>query len=999
MGLDTKSDPFQVPLGKFLALQNSVFTKAGLLQKRNGFAPLISLPDLTSTYLTTFNGNLTAIGDDIFAYSQGSGSWTNAGQIQPLTLSVLPLVRNNFNQVQTDTVVAVNGLLCEAYTESLGSSTNYKYSVMDSVTGQAVVAPTNIPVPVGAVSGSPRVFLLGDYFIILFTTLISGTSHLQYITVSSITPTMATTATDIANAYIPSQGLSFDAVAVNNNLYIAYNTTSGGQAVNVTYLTKFRAAQGLGPATPTVYAGQKATTISLTSDITGNSPIIWVSYYDSVSNLGHSLAVDVNAHTILAPTQTINLAGVLNITSIAQSQICQIYYEVSNNYSYDSSIPTHYVSHASITQAGSVGSTTVNMRSVGLASKAYLIAGVPYYQSIYFSAYQPTYFTVNANTKTIAAKLAYSNGGSYLTFGLPNVTVTSDTAQLSYLFKDLIETVNKAQAAPVSAAIYSQTGVNLVSIDFTKSAITSVEIGGTLNITGGFLWAYDGVYPTENGFFVWPDNVEVTTSTTDGFLEAQQYFYQVLYEFTDNTGNIIRSAPSVPVTVTTTGTTSSNTIEVPTLRLTYKQNVKIVIYRWSTANQVYYQVTSVTSPLLNDPAVDSISFIDTQADSDIIGNSIIYTTGGVIENISAPAAIDVALFNNRLFLVDAEDRNLLWYSKQVIEATPVEMSDLFTLYIAPTSGAQGSTGPTTAIGAMDDKLIIFKRDALYYINGAGPDNAGSNSTFSDPIFITSSVGCANPLSIVLTPSGLMFQSDKGIWLLGRDLSTSYIGAPVEKYNDNVVMSAQSIPATNQVRFILDNNITLMYDYYYNQWGTFNNSFAISSTLYQSLHTYLNKFGAVYQETPGKYLDGSAPVLMSFTTSWLNVAGLQGYERFYFANLLGVYYTPFTLNVSLAYDYNASAIQSIQVNPDNYEGPWGDEAQWGSGAPWGGPGNLFSARLFPQKQKCQSFQLTVNEVYDNQFGANAAQGLTLSGLALTIGVKKGYRTQSARRSYG
>lgn len=1008
-GLDTKTDPYQIPLGKFSALQNSVFTKAGLLQKRNGFQQLSPLPNSDSTYLTTFNGGLTAIGNEISTYSQGSGTWTDAGQIQPLSLGVLPLVKNNFNQIQTDSTIASNGLLCEVYTESLGSSVNYKYTIADSTTGQTIIAPTNIPVPTGTVSGSPRVFLLNNYFILVFTTLIGGTSHLQYITISSITPTILTIAQDIASAYTPTQALSFDAIVVNDSLYVAYNTVSGGQAIKVTYLTKQRAAAGQTSSTPTTFAGQKATIMSMSADTTGSSPIIWASYYDSSSNTGHSLTVNVLGNQVLAPTATIALAGVVNITAVAQNASCQIYYEVTNAYSYDGAIASNYVNQVAITQAGSVGSTTVSMRSLGLASKAFLVNSNPYYLGIYYSSYQPTYFLINALTKTIAAKLAYSNAGMYLTYGLPSASVNGDVAQVSYLYKDLIESVNKAQGAPASAAIYAQTGINLVAIDFTKAAITSVEIGNNLNITGGFIWGYDGSLPVENGFFVWPDNVEATWSATGGSIHAQPdgatnasaYFYQVTYEWTDNQGNIFRSAPSVPVAVTTTGsgTAGSITINIPTLRLSYKPNVKIVIYRWSVANPIYYQVTSITNPTLNNPAVDSIAYVDTQADASIIGNSIIYTTGGVIENIAPPAAIDVALFNNRLFLLDAEDRNLLWYSKQVIEATPVEMSDLLTLYVAPTSGAQGSTGPTTALGAMDDKLIIFKRDAIYYINGSGPDNTGSNGTYSDPIFITSSVGCANPQSIVLMPSGLMFQSDKGIWLLGRGLDTTYIGAPVEQYNANKVVSAQSIPGTNQVRFILDNNVTLMYDYYYGQWGTFNNSFAVSSTLYQNLHTYLNSYGSVFQETPGEYLDGSSPVLMSFTTSWINIAGLQGYERFYFANLLGTYYTPFNLAVNIAYDYNPSAIQQITVTPDNYVPNYGGEAQWGSGAAWGGPGNVFSARLFPQKQKCQSFQLSVQEVYDSQFGTSSAQGLTLSGLSLTIGVKRGYRTQSARRSYG
>jgi len=401
---------------------------------------------------------------------------------------------------------------------------------------------------------------------------------------------------------------------------------------------------------------------------------------------------------------------------------------------------------------------------------------------------------------------------------------------------------------------------------------------------------------------------------------------------------------------------------------------------------------------MNDPTVDYITITDLLNDGEILGNTLLYTTGGVVEDIAAPASAASALFKNRLFLVDAEDRNLIWYSKQVIETVPVEMSDLLTLYVAPTTGAQGSTGPITALSAMDDKLIIFKKDAIYYLTGTGPDNTGTNNDFTDPVYITSSVGCSNPSSIALMPNGIMFQSDKGIWILGRDMSTSYIGAPVEQFNSRTVQSAQAIPGTNQVRFILDNGITLMYDYFYSNWGTFNNISALSATLYQGAQTYLNTFGQVFQEKPGTYIDGGTPVLMSFTTSWISVAGLQGYERFYEMYLLGSYASPFKLNVQMAYDYNPSPSQATIVTPDNYTPPYGGESVWGAGKGLGNS-NVFEARVFPQKQKCETFQITVNEIYDATYGVTAGQGLTLSGLNLVVGVKRAYRASSAARSFG
>ncbi len=997
-GLDTKSDPFQVSAGKFLTLQNSVFDKTGRLTKRNGFGALTALPDSSSLFLTTFNGSLTAIGTSLNAYSDASDTWTDKGDLLPISLATLPLIRSNLNQSQADSAVSSNGLVCTVYTDNPAGGASYKYVVADVTTGQNIVSPTVIPVASGTVTGSPRVFVLGNYFIILFTNVITATSHLQYIAVNASNPTQVTANTDIASAYISATTLSFDGFVANNNLYIAYNTTTGGQSIKVTYLSTTLGA----PVAAVTFAGRIATVMSVTADITTPSdPIIYASFYDSAGSTGYTLAVDKNLNTILAPTQTISALTLVNLTSSAVNGVCTIFYETTNSYASPISLPSNFISYRTIAQAGTLGTATVLKRSVGLASKAFIVDDVAYLLSVYSSAYQPTYFLLDGSGNIIS-KLAYGNAGPYRTAGLPGVSILEGVAQIAYLMKDLVQAANKQQNPTSATPVYSQTGINLIKFTMSTSRLSVAEIGSDLHISGGYLAMYDGYLPVEHSFFLYPDSVTLTGSAAGGTMTAQQYFYQVTYEWSDNQGNIFRSAPSLPKTITTTGATSSVTLSIPTLRLTYKtaNPVKIVVYRWSAANQTYYQVTSIAAPTLNNTAVDSIDFVDILPDSSILGNNILYTTGGIIENIAAPATNLTALFNNRLFLVDAENPNLLWFSKQVIEATPVEMSDLLTIYVAPTTSAQGSTGPIKALSAMDDKLILFKKNAIYYINGQGPDNTGANSQYSDATFITSTVGCSNQQSIVFIPSGLMFQSDKGIWLLDRSLNTQYIGAAVEAYTlTATVNSAVNVPGTNQVRFTLDSGITLMYDYYFQQWGTFTNVPAVSSTIYGGKHTYINSLGLAYQEASGSYLDGSTPVLMAFTTSWINAAGLQGYERFYQLYLLGQYITPFKLTVQIAYDYNSSFQQSTIVTPEAPSGDYGNEALWGSGEVYGGPSNVFEARVFPEKQKCESFQISVSETYDPSLGLSAGAGLTLSEMEMIIGIKKGYRTQSSGRSFG
>lgn len=987
-GLDLKTDPNQVPAGKFLSLQNTVFDVGGLLKKRNGFSLLTTLPDTTYNNLVTLNSNLVATGKNLSTYSSETNAWVVQGSTRPVDLSVQPLVRSAASQTVCDATVASNGLVCTAYTDSTGSF----YQITDGSTGQAVVHATALV----STAVMPRTFVLGSYFIVTYLATISATPHLQYVAIPIANPNSPRTSADISTL-VSGLTAGYDGVVSGMSLYIGWKSTAG----NLRY-TKLSSTLSLFSAT--TVATHDADLMSLTADESGSNPVIYMSFWDSGSTNGYTTAFNQNLTQVLAPTQFLAGVSIRALTSKANSQLLTLLYENIHNYSF-AAVASDFTTKNTVTQAGVVGSSSVLLRSVGIASKMFADTAGTYYCLLnYGQTYQPTYFLCDLSGNVIA-KLAYSNGINYVsTEVLPSVSsIVDNVFTVSYLFKDLLVPVNKSQGVANVNGIYAQNGVNLASFDLGIVPQYDSEIARTLHLTGGYLWMFDGFKPVEHGFHVWPEDIKVTTSAAGGNLADQTYFYQVTYEWTDAQGNIHRSAPSVPmIQVTAGGNTSTNTLNIPTLRLTQKTTpnaVRIVIYRWSTAQQNYYQITSIASPTLNNPAVDSITYTDTQADSAILGNELIYTTGGVVENIAAPASSASTLFKSRLFVVDAEDRDLIWYSKQVIQTVPVEFSDVFTTYVAPTAGAQGSTGHITALSALDDKLIIFKHSAIYYIVGTGPDNTGANNDFSEPVFITSTVGCANPNSIVQMPMGLMFQSDKGIWLLGRDLSSKYIGAPVESFNNSLVKSAVCVPGTNQVRFTLENGSVLMYDYYYDQWCSFSGIPGISSTLYQGMHTFLNSLGQVLQETPGSYIDNTKPVLMSYTTAWFKLTDLQGFQRAYYLYLLSNFITPHKISVQLAYDYDVAPKQISIISPDNYSLPYGDDPLYGSTSPYGGPSVVEQHRVFFQKQKCQSFQVIVAEIYDPTFSVPAGAGLTMSGLNIVVGAKGTHPRLPSAKSVG
>lgn len=991
-GVDTKTDPKQLQIGNFLSLQNTVFDENGLLKKRFGFDILPDLPASNITDIMTFNGNLTLTGTEFYALSTQSDTWLDQGPLISLQLSVSQMVRKSTAQQTVDIAVTEAGLAITTWKDSNG--TKY-YQILDINTSQIIVQ--NVPLPSGAVF--PRCFLLGTFFIVTFTITISSVVTLRYIAIPINDPNSPGSAVTLsAAAPVLAAGSPYDGKVIDDQLYLAWASTNSNKEITVTKLSR-TLIQGITATTSTNVT--QVSTISVTGDTTGSSPIIWVSW-TSAANAVLTLTYNAGLVQVLAPTSVATSVTTRNITSFARNGINTIFVSQAAVYSFISVVSDTLLSY-SVTAAGAVtGSYGIN--GATLASKACEVDGVIYFMMATPGPLQPTYFLFNEFAQPIA-KLAYSNGG-----GTPVDQVLSSSivyghdVYIGYLFKDLLVSVNKSQGATFTGGVYSQTGINISKWTIVDQQMPHVEIAGSLFFASGLLWQYDGVGPVELGFNLWPENLKATLATSGGHLTDQQYYYAITYEWTDGAGNIQRSAPSPPLSALATGGSGSSkfTLDIECLRMTRKDvvptgnQVRIVIYRWSTAQPIYYQANSITSPTLNTGS-NSIQFVDTLADSSILGNPILYTTGGVIENIGPPACNSLTLFKSRLMLLDAEDPNLIWYSKQVIESTPVEMSDLFTLYVAPTTGAQGSTGPSKVLFAMDDKVIIYKSNAIYYITGQGPDNTGANNDFSDPVFITATVGSSNQ-HMVLIPQGIVFQSNKGFWLLGRDLNTSYIGAQVEKYNEDTLLSAVTIPGTNQIRLVLSSGVILMYDYFYGQWGEFMGAPAIASTTYQDKHTLLGKYQIALQEGIG-FKDNSSPTLISFTTGWISMSGIQGYQRIYALYLLGQFITPHKVSVQIAYDYNDSNVQNSTITPDNYVGTYGSDSLYGGSSPYGGPGNVEQWRVFFERQKCQAFKITVSEIFDASFGTTAGKGLTISAMSVLIGAKSQYPRLKPSHSVG
>jgi len=580
--------------------------------------------------------------------------------------------------------------------------------------------------------------------------------------------------------------------------------------------------------------------------------------------------------------------------------------------------------------------------------------------------------------------------------------------------------------SPIPVRVVNTAQVSINSTDTPAQVATALNTA--VGAVAGTPWTHSVAGPnvdTETGSTgAVPDTSGggIRNNNVGGNLTAGTRYYYAIYEWTDAAGEYRRSATSLPVAAITgdmddpgslttsslsygadpaRNTNKTNIIAIPTLRLTRRvgSSVKIGLFRTQaivgqlSGSVPAYRVTTLT----NDNTVDSVSYTDTAKDADITSAEVLYTCSGELPNGPPPPTALTVNYANRLWCVDSEDPVSLWYSKpaKLGYAAEFGLLGLTSIRMDPLGGG------ITALGVMDDKLVIFKERRVYILAGDGPDVDGTGSVYGQPVLVTTDVGCTNPESIVLTKDGLLFQSAKGIYLLDRSGQVHpELGAPVAAFGTQSITSAILKPNTTEVVITSDTGTTLLWDYFYNQWGTFTGHQAVAAMLWSGNYVYLRSDGTLRQETPGLYTDAGAPIILKAQTSWLKMSGIQGFGRVYSAMVLGEFIDPHLLTMQFEFDYAQDTISEVWFDAGNAfaTGPYG-AGLYGSTRPYGGgdgQGKQYQFRGRPSRQKCEAVRLTL---YDTpQAGGSAS--LTLTALSLEVGVRPGrYRRLSATRFSG
>jgi hypothetical protein len=1038
-GLDTKSDPRLVTPGKLLQAQNVIFKQTGSLNRRWGYQALPAQNSGATTKPTKalalgqFNQQLLLF-DGLYVqqYSPTFDSWEVASSAQALTSSAFApnctqknksIVRTSGQQISPDfaTLGGIDVYVWEDQTNITGTpELNGIYlAIFETSTGNLL---SNVHLDTSTTAIRPKAIAVPSANVIAIFWTNSADNKLYHTTLNPATQQTS------GSGSLVTMGTPFFDVQTSplvqpdgSNVIVLYSAAT----TNYATWQSFSYSTGLpvSATTTTLHANpvtkSSTGTLNITFDPGGTA--FWCTYADNgTGSTSCSTVRYTSTYTqTFNPVQTITggtqIMTVCAGTAPGAPGFLYIFAEQFNNVE-ATGIGNNQVVQQNLSSAGSVGTQSAfSGYGFGLASKLQFFnpgngSYIPLLNLAFQSPFQSCYFSVLALTQQsgfmpcFVAQTPPGLGGGLVSNAADGPSgalgnsdnVLPEFVQVSPGVFKYANLVRGSGQFTQFGNLLSLTGVQQTKLDFTTPNLQSIEIAGSLYTAGGTVGQFDGSTFVENNFLLGPEGVVASAfSTTGGHMAPGVFYYCVVWSWQDSNGAVQYSSPSVAVSVTVPAGTSTNQVEIafPALLATAKSNVQARIYRTAANGTTFTEVTTAQNACyLNGSFVTAgfCSFFDGYADASIASNGAMYTQpplpGGTtapptLENTAPPPCTMMAPFDERLFVSGLDNPLAYAFSQQVVSGIPLQFNAaLMTGLIDPDGGA------ITGIARLDSNLVFFKQTAIFYINGTGPDATGQNSAYSQPAFLPSGgVGCVNQNSIVLVPKGLMFQSLNGFYLLDRGLNVTYVGAPVEFYNNLVVTSATLLP--NQwIVWTTTSGTAIVYDYFYDQWSTFTNHQAVAAILFNGLYYFAQANGTVMQQTPATFTDNGTVIGINVLTAKFALAQIQGYQRVYEAYLLGSYRGPgVTLTVGCAYD-NEAEINAMAVVPvDNALGVTLVNSGFFGTEPWTGKdGSTVLQLRFDICKKCESIQFQISDSQNNP----GYEGFSLSAITLNVGVKRG-----------
>ncbi len=959
-GIDTKTDEKNVPIGSWLAAENVDYRATGAVSKRQGFtAKTVQVDGGTDLHTgdaaTTFLDELLQYSNNqLYTFSENKNRWYNKGAVSNAVTSETSVGNTTATSIQQDYATVAN-ISCYAFTD-VSANSNISIRLYDNDT-QTLLAEHSVA---GSGLILERVGYIANTFLIFYQ--VAGAINYYRIDVSDLLTLQGP-------VVVAATGGGVNLLNIGNRLFVSYADATN---MNIFYyrddLTSVAPVGSTLPGTEEYYCMSKQGFSDIRL-VYGNTTVL----YDYNLSQIHAPATGTigfqptNGGSVQDPD---NADATLLFVNDNIDVVVQIGIKMFRIDSAGVFTDLGWVMHA------------VNMVSQPqlLNGQVYMVVNKKLNDS---NSGQRTYYLISKDGQLLS-KVADGVAVRRTTQALAPLLI--DGPKLSFIGAQYSEFFKSdTPASSTSTAIMRYT------FDFNTNAnFYDATLGKSLHVSGGLLSLYDGKRVTENGFLEVPlppydlATASISPSLGVGSQVALEYpqtvQYVVVYAWVDDQGQIHRSAPSVGASIAIPDFQREVTMKVRPLTLTNKTNVEVEIYRTEGNGTTLYKVSAATPQaslqngrLDNDPSEAFLTFTDRLSDDTLIGQELLYTTGGVLENVAPISNKYVVSNKTRVFLLSGDGQSIQ-YSKLAEENVGLGFFDGFIMRLDRVGGE------ATALAVMDDNLIILKRNTLQLLAGQGPDNLGQNDDFRQPTTIPSDVGCVDPSSVLSTPAGVAFKSSKGIYLLRRNFQVEYIGAPVERYNNETITSATLLQKDSQAVFTTESGTALMFDYDEGKWATYENLRAVDAVVYNNRYCYLRSNGSFMES--GGWSDNGTYVPLVLESSWIPLDGIQGFQKVKSLYLLGQYFSPHKIKVSFAYDYinNYTASYTIDATAEWSGGEYG-LGDYGDGE-FGGNAKPLQKRVFTKTMKCQAIKFKIETLYDGALGPDSS----FSNFLLEIGLK-------------
>lgn len=1005
-GMNTKTDPKKVS-GEFLLVQDGVYTQVDDVEKRNGYTMLTTAIAgggnlVAPRMMSTYNNEITCQDSgQLYSLSTTLQAWEKQGNYTSIDFSD----KGIFNQSSTGSGndVATAGNLTfyvyEYVIPSIGTGPSVVITVQDNDTGATVLAPTTLSVTVGGTNGAdtaaPRCVKLSNSTVAVFYLSTTTSLAMRILTISG-------TVVSVGAETIVENNIRRIGSSHSHPIYDVASSATGCVLMAHLYgspdsiRTRTISSSGTTTATSslTLTSTQTDNPVACTVDPTNGN--IWVYFVDSPSGGQYQpyYAVYTSTLGVVLGASSMDFSTavpLIQITAQVNTPTNQTaFFTAFRTDSLFSSQGINCIESYTVTSVGAVTPNGIVATGIGIASRVFTYSGTNYFLAYYqgpsydpsassstFPSFEPTFFVFDTSNNCVVGRFASAVALSLPYWYAPQVTSLSASQFVFLGAKKYASAVVQSQSGTPGAIqqTVSTYGSFSVQFSFNTPRVYKNTPAGQLNLlNGAMISAYDGQTCAEWGFHLYPEILSITQATGGGgVIPAGTYAYVAVYQWIDANGNLHQSSPSQETIVTVISSSSEVTLEITNPYESGKSGITIQVYRTVASGTQFFQVTGTTS-------TSSLftRFIDNNTDASVLTGFPLYTNGGVPEYSTPPPSMIIEERYNRAWFVDAENANTtLWYSKYFTPGFGLAPTAFNTTQIDPTKGN------IAGLKAMDDKMVVFKDFGVLWFAGDGANDAGTGSSLTQPQTVPSATGLMSLSSLTLVPNGIIYQTTKGIFLLDRGMGVHYAdqtfnGAAIEAYSKNIIYDSRIIPNTTQIRFLCATGSSLHYDYMYNKWSVFTNHLGYSSDIWENTYTYVRTDAAMYQENATSYLDNTSSYPLTVTTSWLAIAGIQGFERLRHLLALGDQSGTATghgIQISTAVNfipsYTAHNPFFFTTNP--------------------GTSTPFQFRQFLTIQKCDSMSLIIQEIVTGAAG----EYCDFTNLSFNCGIKKGlHKVRSA-----